>query len=583
MPTRGVPGLAGAFLLAACSLQAAVTHASWPANPSVNVPVCVSPGNQNEPRIVGDGAGGAIVLWLDDRSGTHQELRLQHVLETGMLDPNWPPEGLPVCNAAFDQMWPSMISDGAGGAFVVWSDVRNGLSTDIFAQHVLESGERDPAFPAEGYAVCSVISHQNMPVLVSDLAGGAIIAWQDHRADAAIYAQHLLASGVADPAWPPNGKVLCIGAGFRGSQKIVEDGAGGAIVSWLDSRGSNTDVYAQRILSSGALAPGWPVNGTAVCVAPGYQDASVLVSDGAGGALAAWSDPRSGSSNDDIYAQHILSGGTVDPSWPANGRALCTAPGRQHNPRCVTDGSGGALVVWEDERSDAPDLYAQRVLASGLFDAAWPVNGLAVSAKPGFQQYPSVVADGAGGAVVAWYDSRSSDTNIYATRFTAAGTIAPVWGDGGLALSTAPNSQQLPSSVLAGNGGVIVVWAHGRDGQEFDIYAQRVSLAGQLGTVSVPQADPGIAAVLSAPQPNPSSGAVSFRVTLPREGQVDLAIYEPGGRRVRSLLRGSRPAGEFTQLWDGRSDAGTDVQPGLYFARLESSGIRRVTRVVRLR
>jgi len=500
-----------------------------------------------------------------------------------VLDPNWQPDGVAVSNTTFEQMWPSMIADGAGGAFVVWSDVHNGLSTDIFAQHVLGSGALDPAFPADGYAVCSVISHQNMPVLVSDLAGGAIIAWQDHRADPAIYAQRLLASGVADPAWPPNGRLLCIGPSYRGTPQIVEDGTGGAIVMWYDSRGTDSDLYAQRVLGSGVVAPGWTVNGIAVCTAPGFSESAVLISDGTGGALAAWHDPRSGASNSDIYAQHILSGGAADPSWPANGRALCTAPGRQRNPRCVTDGSGGALVVWEDERSDAPDLYAQRVLANGLFDAAWPVNGLAVAAKPGFQQYSSVVADGAGGAVVAWYDSRSSDTNIYATRFTATGAIAPVWGDGGLALSTAPNSQQLPSSVLAGDGGVIVVWGDGRVGQEFDIYAQRVSLAGQLGTVSVPQADPGPAAVLSAPQPNPSSGAVSFRVTLPREGQVDLAIYEPGGRRVRSLLRGSRSAGEFTQLWDGRSDAGTDVRPGLYFARLENSGITRVTRVVRLR
>ena len=111
MPARGFPGLAGAFFLAACSLQTTAAHAAWPANPSVNVPVCVASGNQDEPLIVSDGAGGAIVLWLDDRSGTHQELRLQHVLETGALDPNWAPDGVAVCSTAFEQMWPSMIAD----------------------------------------------------------------------------------------------------------------------------------------------------------------------------------------------------------------------------------------------------------------------------------------------------------------------------------------------------------------------------------------------------------------------------------------------------------------------------------------
>lgn len=583
MRSHNLAGFTGLLLLVACTAQASAALAFWPNDASVNVSVCAAPGDQGEVHVVGDGDGGAIILWLDARSGTHLEIRLQHVLATGEIDARWPPEGRAVCDTSIEQMWPAMIGDGAGGAFVVWSDVRNGLDTDVFAQHVLNSGARDPSFPPGGYAVCAANSHQNMPVLVSDLAGGALIAWQDHRADPAIYAQRLQSTGVAHPDWPPNGKALCATVGYRGSPAIAEDGAGGAIVIWMDSRSSNSNIYAQRVLASGALAPGWPANGTPVCAANGFEEYAVLVSDGAGGAIAAWQDSRSGAANMDIYAQHILSGGVVDPSWPMDGLAVCDESGRQLRPRCVVDESGGALIVWEDERSDFPDVFAQRVLISGVIDAAWPANGLSLAIAPGFQHDLTLAADGDGGAFVAWSDSRSGDSHIYATRVMASGVIGQGWPADGFPIGTAAFSQDLPGCVMAGIGGVIVAWQDWRNGQDFDIYAQRVSLSGQLGTVSAPAPNSGSEVMLSAGRPSPFHVGVSFRLMAPRESPVELVIFDANGRRVRRLVTGLRTAGEFAQYWDGRNEAGEDVEPGLYFARLQALGITCVRRVVRLR
>lgn len=41
-------------------------HAQWIEN---GVPVCTAPGYQVQPDIVGDGAGGAILAWVDARGG----------------------------------------------------------------------------------------------------------------------------------------------------------------------------------------------------------------------------------------------------------------------------------------------------------------------------------------------------------------------------------------------------------------------------------------------------------------------------------------------------------------------------------
>ncbi len=63
--------------------------------------------------------------------------------------------------------------------------------------------------------------------------------------------------------------------------------------------------------------------------APSGQAFPVIVSDGVGGAIVAWQDGRSQTSGVDIYAQHVLASGAVDLAWPANGRVLCTATGGQ--------------------------------------------------------------------------------------------------------------------------------------------------------------------------------------------------------------------------------------------------------------
>lgn len=94
-----------------------------------------------------------------------------------------------------------------------------------------------------------------------------------------------------------------------------------------------------------------------------------MVPDGAGGAIVTWEDKRN--DEGDIFAQHMTIGGTVDPAWPADGRAVCTAGRLQVLPVIVTDGSGGAVIAWDDHRNGSggygedDDIYVQHVRANG--------------------------------------------------------------------------------------------------------------------------------------------------------------------------------------------------------------------------
>lgn len=114
--------------------------------------------------------------------------------------------------------------------------------------------------------------------------------------------------------WTENG-VEIRGTGLTGNAQNVQtvtDGAGGAFITWQDSRAGQTDNFAQRVDSSGS--PQWAANGIDVG-GTGNQSSHPLASDGSGGMIVTWEEYRS--SDTQIYAQRLNSSG--DPQWVADG------------------------------------------------------------------------------------------------------------------------------------------------------------------------------------------------------------------------------------------------------------------------
>ncbi len=232
-----------------------------------------------------------------------------------------------------------------------------------------------------------------VPQIVSDGSGGALVTWEYWDPWAGQWdfgmAQRLDPGG--NTMWLPGGGKLLCGSSDQHMPQVVSDGAGGAIFVFLDNRSGYRDIYAQRINPAGSEQ--WAPCGVPVRVLPidlPYEDVAV-VSDGAGGVIIAWSDPRG--ATPDIYAQHLDAAGT--PLWTTNGGALCMAAGVQRNPVAVADGSGGVWVAWNDSRSGNEDIYARHIHAEGVPEGV--PDGLAVCAAVGNQFYPAIDSDEAGG------------------------------------------------------------------------------------------------------------------------------------------------------------------------------------------
>lgn len=88
---------------------------------------------------------------------------------------------------------------------------------------------------------------------------------------------------------------------------------------------------------------------------------------------------------------------------------------------------------------------------------------------------------------------------------------------------------------------------------------------------------------LHAAVPNPFASATSIRFETTRGSNVDLAIYDATGRRVRSLVSSTMDAGSHALRWDGRNDAGTSVATGVYFVRLRAEGSEMTRKLTMLR
>jgi hypothetical protein len=734
----------------------------WPVN---GLAVCNATDDQTSPVMAADNAGGVIVAWQDHRAG-NWDIYAQHVTATGTVVSGWPANGLVVGavapNGVKDEITPRIVADGAGGAIFVWTLVFTpGSDNDIYAQRITAAGAIASNWPVGCRVVNTAGGIQDAPSICSDGAGGVIIAYENNvYGTYDIDAQHLgsnsvpLTDQVVDnasghqvaPVVASDGaggafvlyqnatynlactritsamvaasgwysvNVATNGPGTINAMQVVGDGSSGAYLTWTQYNGFDYDLGVDHILAGATLHPGWPVGGYLLPGGFSYSasQGARLVSDGAGGIIAAY-----GTFTGDLAATRLLANGSVAGGWVSGGTPVCNANGDQSVPDVASDGNGGALVAWQDARSGDYDIYAGRIEHFGRLGNPEPtlagvkdvsndqgghvrVNWLPsyLDADPAYgvydyvlyRQAPSALAqaailrgtaaavtpeataaapgaaatDGAGlkrylimpDAVATTYWEQvatvpAAELPAYSlvaatTGDSVAGSnpytlfMVEAYGSGSGYWFSAPDSgysaDNLPPVAPApftGNyvasQGAFLNWGPNAEpdlagyrlyrgsspgfvpgpgnrvaaqattgffdvgaGPAFyklsavDVHGNESPFASLLpgGTTDAPgRAIPRV--VFLAPvAPNPVRGAATMRFGLPQEADVQLALFDSQGRRLRVLMSGRQPAGEFDLRWDGRDDGGRPVASGLYFVRLQAGGRTLTQRLVTTR
>lgn len=448
----GLPSITATVLgLLGASSPAA---ADWSAEGVLLSSACCSRGA----HVVSDGVGGAVVVWQDTRTGG-EDVYAQRVTASGEIAPGWGPEGIGVCTDPAPQLLTAATADGQGGVVVTWYDHRSGgdpagTRTDIYAQRILADGTVAPGWPVNGAPVTRAPGDQVFSVVAADGLGGAYFSWQDDATED-IYLQHLGSGGQVVSGWPVDGLPVCTLPGFQGYPIVIADGSGGVIITWGDLRDGPLAAYGQRVLADGSLAPGWPQDGMRIVLDRAMRG---LIPDGAGGAYL--SCATLGDIQDSgYYLQRFTGEGAIAPGWPEGG-ALVASPAEfsRAGIRMVPDGAGGVLLAWYDYRDTFDDeIFLQRVRGDGTLQPGWPVDGLRVTDNLEFDSGPELAPDGQGGAYLGWDRGACNECQAMVQHVTGAATLAPGWPAAGQAVPGAPRTGE-PALVADDRGGAIVVW-----------------------------------------------------------------------------------------------------------------------------
>ena len=387
-------------------------YPQWTSN---GVPVCRISGEQSFPVLVGDGSGNAIIGWIDSRSGN--AIYAQKLNASGVRQ--WDTSGVLVCSAGGSKESLIVSTDFNGGAIFVWSDMRNDY--DIVGQRVDASG--NIVWTTDGLEICNQDFDQSYPSMTTYGDTGVIVAWQDERngkkALSDIFAHKIDIAGTE--IWSSNGISVCQAQDEQNYPVITTDDSGGAIICWQDKRAGGNDIYAQKLDEDGNAE--WTSDGDNFCSASGEQLYPAIVRDNAGGAIISWRDSRTNSGSH-IYAQRIRYDGTA--LWNTNGNSVCVSSGSREQPNMLEDSEGGAFIAFSDTRYGSYDLFIQKMNASGVYQ--YTQNGMMISGPSNNQTANSMCSDGYGGIMIAWADLRNNATasDIYTQNVLKDGNMGIV-------------------------------------------------------------------------------------------------------------------------------------------------------------
>ncbi|MCH7940319.1 MAG: T9SS type A sorting domain-containing protein, partial [Candidatus Marinimicrobia bacterium] len=83
--------------------------------------------------------------------------------------------------------------------------------------------------------------------------------------------------------------------------------------------------------------------------------------------------------------------------------------------------------------------------------------------------------------------------------------------------------------------------------------------------------------------PNPFNPNTTLRFETPRQGRVELIVYDLRGREVVRLLDRHMPPGYFDVIWNGKTAAGAPIASGMYFARMVTPDYSRTIKMILLK
>ncbi len=283
---------------------------------------------------------------------------------------------LPVADLGSEQVQPKVRATSDGGCYVAWFDNAGG-GYDVKLQRLNARGYEQWAHNGVLIADRSVSSTVDYDLIV-DSAGNAVIAFNDDRAtpggNQQVTVQKVSPAGTL--LWGA-GSTITNDANFKGNPRVCQLSTGDYVVGYSTL---NTQIPIQRLDSNGVPQLGAPV---VLQEAGHYMSLTDLQPDSAGNFIALWvrgSTTNPNTSSKALYTQKYDA--SVAPLWNAGTSVIVfntTSIQNGYFPTMIPDGAGGAVYGWY-ETGGSRNAYIQHVLSTGALKFASPVANTGVTA-----------------------------------------------------------------------------------------------------------------------------------------------------------------------------------------------------------
>ena len=504
--------------------------------------------------LTGIAGGGVRVAWQDTRAGGNNP---DDIYRVGVSATGTPGVASCVSLGAPSQTLPSLARGSSGSMAVFASDVSG---TRRIEAHPLD-GAGNPLLAAP--VLLATGPYLSGPTVAWN---GAVylVTWSDEQANL-VYAKRLSESGGVLDA-----KAITVMPGNTPDVAAL-DGSFLVADSHAPINPEYRNIYSRRVRGSdGALLDAAPVEiGGSFSIRPhvaAFADRWVVTWSG----FFSHDDPHA-----NVHLAFVGADGTL-----GLGEVLTGPTMYNYGPDVAAFGTQG-MVAWHDPRVSNADwnVYARRVLADGtVLDSP----GFALTTAPEDQFGAALAWDGSE-FVGAFEDRRAvsffldTRADIFGSRVDLAGNVIDPDGVGAF-VDSLPEKQ--PAVAQAGPGEALIAAAAFVDRAPFAAYRIELRSLTSGPAVGVDPAVSGSFAVSISP--NPGLHGTAIRFVVPEPGPVKIDLFDVRGRLVRSVLDKTMPAGHAEIRWNGDDAIGRPAQAGIYFLRVQMSGVTKQLRVVKL-
>ncbi|NWG29478.1 MAG: T9SS type A sorting domain-containing protein [Ignavibacteriaceae bacterium] len=461
---------------------------------------------------------------------------------------------------------PHICSDSAGGCYITYDYHSTSYPRWLALERLDKYGYKPWGINKR---ILGESPDQSGAEIIEDGSGGVIISYIDRYENLPYWTQRVRVQKVDSNGnflWEPTGVKITLDEINQGTQKIVSDGEGGAVIVWVNTL---AEYKVNRISSEGQRM--WGDSGIVAGI-NGYYDPPRLIRASDGNYyLEIREFIYKINSGGNIVRVDSVSLGYIVPD-PEGGIVLSGRVWTGMIPKLVAqrkDSLGNNL--WQEPYVEIADsLYINTQLriqySNSYYFYGWSgtkngVNRIAqfqALRSDGSKLYPEgsiaisdnsplsvagIIQSDASKTIFIWNDDPNLPDSTLTQMYDTLGN--KIWIENGVVVAHPAISYQTYTTDVYGGyiiGGII---------NEFTVVAQQVSKYGNLGEIitSVPQEHQEILpleTILYQNYPNPFNSSTIIRFQLPVASEINIDLYNVLGEKAQTIVNGFYSSGIHT-------------------------------------